>query len=94
MSNFLGKTAVINGAPLDFSFSDFNKGSVTVTTITLTGVGTASVWITHLDNAPKKVLNAITTPADPFVLFGTGYGNIRIENDSGDVDATITVVAV
>lgn len=84
------KTTVVNGTPLDYAPADLKRNRVT--TISLTGSGTASVWVTHLDNDPVKVIDAEAVPMAPYSIFGVGYSNIQIVNETGTLAASISSV--
>lgn len=77
----LKKTEVINGVPLVYAPAGINRDRIT--TITLTGTGTASMSVVHMDNDPVTVFSGVQLPQPPQVLFGVGYESITITNDGG-----------
>ena len=65
-----------------------NLRFIPMTTVSLTGSGTATITATHLDNNAVTLCSGIVTPAEPFTVFGYGYTKITVTNDSGTVYAS------
>lgn len=65
-----------------------NLRFIPMTTVSLTGTGSATVKATHMDNTEITLCSGLVTPAEPFTVFGYGYTKITIEKDSGTVYAS------
>lgn len=83
------KIEVVNGVPFVFD-PELLKHERT-TTICLTGGGTYTLSVKHLDNDPVVLLAGVTTADQPlYTLYGLGYTEITIVNDSGTTNASVS----
>jgi len=88
MSSVQPKVEVVNGIPLEFEPAGLIRDRVT--TVALTGSGTANIYAVHQDNDPILIVSGGTVPMMPQNIYGVGYTKIIVEQLTGSVFASIT----